>query len=1018
MKNFLKKFINAETLSYIIFGVLTTIVSFVCAGISKKIFEMCGFSAQVIGPVSTVISWICAVTFAFVTNRIWVFKSKAKGFKAVAAEAFKFYGGRLTTLLIELIIMTLGYSVFHFNYWLTKIFANVIVLILNYVISKFVIFNTEGKTSKERSVSYASYGSTGVLFELTRGRAVYIISFAIPLIIMVAIFYMRSIFPFGDACYLRSDMYHQYCPFFSELWEKLRNGESLFYTWDIGMGSNFLAIYGYYLSSPTNWFISIFPQKSMIEIMNVIIILKLCLSSLTCTYYLCQHTRKRHIGAAVFGMFYSLSAFIAAYSWNIMWLDCLLLLPLVVLGLERLVNEGKGLLYAVTLGFTILSNYYIAIMVCISMVIYFVVIMISRPVHEDKTRYAKSILHFALYSLIAGAFAAIVLLPEIYALKYTASGNFSFPKTLTRYFSFVTMIERQFMNVPVHTGLEHLPNIYCGVFVFLLLPLFVMAKKVPAREKISKIVALVIFFTAFNLNIPNFIWHGFHYPNSLPCRQSFIYIFLLLSMCYDAFIELKNFKKGRIVGCFWGVMLFLLYVGNTLTDDSQITFKILYVNVFFIAIYGLAFFLMNKKKACKTLWIYVILAVSLVECTINMNVTGYSTTTRSAYFRDYDSIEYLMDKYEINADSSDFYRTTKYRGYRSKNDAAWHNYQGGSVFSSTAYAAMSKFYGYIGLEHSTNAYSLNGATPLLYSMFGVKYLFSNAEIGGSDIYSLVDTNDGEYLYKNNYALPVAFMVPSDFKDLWECDSNSNPFVIQNQLAEYAAGVTGLYTRLTFDDYDTSADIIVEEDTYLYMYIMNKSISTIAVTVDDEPKQTFTGINHGRMIDLGFVKAGSVVNVKDNKTGSGESLQMYAYSMDIDKYRQVCKALGDEGLDVTHYDETSITGTITAKSNGLMFTSIPYDKSFTLYVDGVETPFTSIGNNALIAVNLTAGTHSIEFKYVPDGYYKGLFLTVISIVILAAFLAFRLIVKKEITEEGALLALYDLKNKRKSERNEE
>ena len=165
------------------------------------------------------------------------------------------------------------------------------------------------------------------------GGITYIIAFIIPLIIMTALYIAREIYPFGNNCYLRSDMYHQYAPFFSELWNKLRHGESLTYSWDIGMGTNFTALYAYYLASPSNWFIVLFPQKYMIEIMNSIIILKLCLSSVTFTYYITKHFDNRKCSIALFGMFYSLSGFVAAYSLNIMWLECLVLLPLIILGL-------------------------------------------------------------------------------------------------------------------------------------------------------------------------------------------------------------------------------------------------------------------------------------------------------------------------------------------------------------------------------------------------------------------------------------------------------------------------------------------------------------------------------------------------------------------------------------------------------------------------------------------------------------------------------------------------------------
>ena len=137
-EEFYKK--NKEVLMYLFFGVLTTAVSFVSAGIAKHLLETAGFGKGAVSTVSTVISWICAVTFAYVTNRIWVFDSQAKGKKGVLAEAVSFYGGRGFTLLVEMFMMWLGYKVIGIGYWVTKIIANVVVLVLNYVISKLIVF--------------------------------------------------------------------------------------------------------------------------------------------------------------------------------------------------------------------------------------------------------------------------------------------------------------------------------------------------------------------------------------------------------------------------------------------------------------------------------------------------------------------------------------------------------------------------------------------------------------------------------------------------------------------------------------------------------------------------------------------------------------------------------------------------------------------------------------------------------------------------------------------------------------
>lgn len=136
-EGFYKK--NKEMLLYLFFGVLTTVVSFVAAGAAKVFLENLDFGRDLVSIASSIFSWICAVTFAYVTNRIWVFESAAKG-SAVFKEALLFYGGRVFTLLVETGMMWLGYSILEMNYWVTKIIANIVVLILNYIISKLFVF--------------------------------------------------------------------------------------------------------------------------------------------------------------------------------------------------------------------------------------------------------------------------------------------------------------------------------------------------------------------------------------------------------------------------------------------------------------------------------------------------------------------------------------------------------------------------------------------------------------------------------------------------------------------------------------------------------------------------------------------------------------------------------------------------------------------------------------------------------------------------------------------------------------
>ena len=802
----------------------------------------------------------------------------------------------------------------------------------------------------------------------------YFISFFLPLIIMIAIFAVRGIYPFGDNVYLRSDMYHQYCPFFSELWDKIRNGGSLFYSWEIGLGSNFSALYGYYLSSPLNWFVGFFPHSFIIELMNIIILIKLALASTTFTYYIAKRFNVRNITVSIFGMFYALSGFTAAFSWNLMWFDCMLLLPLVLLGLESLIKEDKGLMYSITLGLTILSNYYIAIMVCISVVFYFFVLLVTMPVPEKKTVYLQKIGYFTIFSLLAGAMSAVILLPELYALGLTASSDISFPKTLTQYFSVVTVLNRQLANTEVCIGLEHLPNIYCGVAVFLLYPLYIFNRKISAREKIAKSVLLFVFIFAFSFNIPNFIWHGFHYPNSLPARQSFVYIFILLTMCFDAYKDMKDYSTSQITKAFGLFLIYLLWLDHS-GGDNDPEYGILFVNAFFMLLYVIVALLYKKDKLKIHFIVFLLFCVSCIECTMNMEETGYSTTGRSAYFKDYDSVKTLTT--ELSESDDSFYRIAKAFGYRSKNDAAWHNFNSASTFSSTAYAGVTELFGRLGLEHSMNAYADHGATPLVYSMFDIKYILSNKELTDTTTLELVGTADDEYLYHAKYTLPLGYMVSSTINDDWNY-KNSNPFSVQNDFVQDNTGINSLFTTIDFNNNDKGGITIdVEKDEHVYVYIGNKSVKTAKVTID-ESNENFAGINHGRIIDLGWQTAGTLIKIAD-KDGE-EALNAYVYTMNADKFIEAYNILNTQGLDVTAYSDTKISGTIHVNEAGILMLSIPYDPSWTLKVNGVKTEITEIAE-ALIGVELEPGDYTIELSFTPRGFKPGIMITFTSVVIL-------------------------------------
>lgn len=812
------------------------------------------------------------------------------------------------------------------------------------------------------------------------GGITYIIAFVIPLIIMTALYIAREIYPFGNNCYLRSDMYHQYAPFFSELWNKLRHGESLTYSWDIGMGTNFTALYAYYLASPSNWFIVLFPQKYMIEIMNVIIILKLCLSSLTFTYYISKHFNTRKCTIALFGMFYALSGFVAAYSWNIMWLDCLVLLPLIILGLERLVNENRCFLYCITLGLYIYTNYYIAIMVCISVVLYFIVLMAAYKGTRRPVIYVKKFLNFAIYSLLAGGLAACLLLPEFYAFTLSASNNIEFPKKLSLYFSILNMVTRHLINVPVHLGLDHYPNIYCSVAVLLLFPLYVMDKKVDLREKIGKSALVLIFLTAFNLNIPNFIWHGFHFPNSLPCRQSFIYVFFLLAMCYEALSHLKSMTTKQLGGALWIAIGILLFIEQVFTVDETYDFTIVYISGAFILVYALIMLIHLKHEFKVPVIIFIAFSLCIIECTINMDSTGIGTTSRSSYLLDYDAVKTVTQT--VADDDSSFYRMDKKFGSRSNNDGAWHNYHSISTFSSTSNGAMEEFFGELGFEHSFNAYKYNGATLVTESLFSVKYAISNRILTESPLRSYYTGSDGEFIYKNNYTLPIGFMTYNDPYG-WEADSaNDAGIENQNSLIKNLTGISNVFTLTYENATDASFEVKPVKAGHLYMIVRNTSCDTVTATINSS-EYTYKDLKKGgTIIDLGYATPDDIIVISGDT-----SMNASVYTLESSRFIEAFNILNNNSLNVSEFTNNKITGTVNASKDATLICSIPYDNGWSVYIDGKKAETNDI-YGALISVNVPAGDHTVTLKYMPVNFILGCIITSLCIIILIGIYTFK------------------------------
>lgn len=839
----------------------------------------------------------------------------------------------------------------------------------------------------------------------------YILAFIIPFLTLIAAFIVIGVYPFGDRSILIIDSYHQYAPFFAELRDKILSGESLFYSWNGGLGLNFFAIIAYYLASPFNIIALIFPRDLLLEAFTLIIMLKLSLAGVTFAYYIRKRYNRYNITIVYFAVFYALSGWMIGYNWNIMWLDCVILLPVILLGLERLVKEGKGLLYGVTLGISILCNYYISIMICIFVCIYFFVVFFEQKKISIGLFFKRG-LKFAAYSLLGGGLSAVLLLPTYYALMATHSAESSFPKEAKFYSNIFDLVSRHFTAVEP-TSLNGKPNLYCGAIALILIFLYIFHKGILKRQKILRIGLLAFLLLSCSLNILDYIWHGFHYPNSLPNRFTFIYIFVVLTMCYEVFTCLHKFRNWQYMAAFIGASL--LIIGTYMFGETEHETYTYIVTMAIICIYFILICILKTNWHKRRLIKNIIAIVLLIEVVGN-GIYGFcmnGSVNRTTYNND------LKDASEIleltKAREENFYRM-ELDSVTGRNNVMWLGFPGFSLFSSTLSDELDTMVDGLGFFAATNKFSYVGATPLTDSIFGIKYLAAEEQLSSSRSFTLLTQIGDKYLYENSYALGLGFVVKEDYLtwnyDLERPDYVLNDFIYltsgiyaplfsERQMSEpIAEGCNltlkgeGYYSYSLADDSEMNKvtyDIIVEEEGQYYIYYEAGNSDKLVVTVDGVSK-SYTD-TRGHMAELGYLSPETTATLEltlDEEKSTGK-IKVYLFKYNEEVMDMFYDYAGENQWELTTFETTHLKGTVHADEDSVLFTSIPYDEGWTITVDG-EKVEPSDSNQALLTIPLTKGDHVVEMKYIPGGFVPGLIVSCLS---LAIFVTIYLLTRKRV-----------------------
>ena len=891
----------------------------------------------------------------------------------------------------------------------------------------------------------------------------HLLAFLIPFCGMLAVMLVNGYHPFGSAAMLYSDNYHQYYPFFVAFRRALRSGSSLLYSWDVGMGVDYLGLIAYYLGSPLNLLSVLVPDGQVLNFYCMLVPIRLGLAGLFFSIFLRGVFDREDISIALFGGFYALCAWALGYQWNVMWLDTFALLPLVMLGMVQLLRDKKFVLYTLTLALSVISNYYIGFFTCILVFLSFFCYEICCP--RGWKRFFADFGRIALFSVLALGMTAILTVTALSALQTTQSSVNKFPTgfrlNIASRHDFLGLLDAM-RQVAGNMGggieptfKEGLPNLYCGVGTILLGFLFLLSWDVKAREKLCALFLLLFFMVSFIIRQLDYIWHGFHFPNMIPYRFSFLYSFVLLVMAYRAWTVRRKLEPLQVVAAGLLTVAVLCCCRDTMKTQALVLFG-RQMNVHVYIIYNAAFYLFyflvlllgtrkpkakedtpeeelrvrrvaRRRRKITKRWACAGLALELAATLTafgfyfpGTNVSDYPKGTEQTA----SMIRYMQER---EADTL-FYRAETTHS-QTLNDGALNGYSGVSTFTSSANVHITEFMralGY-GAKNTYNRYCFEESSPVANLFLGLKYMIERDGRDRSSSYFEEVHHFGQVnLYRNTAYLPLGFLTENQLAQV-DFMTGDDSFGFQNELFRAATGLMGdvwhLISTEYRDVYGSGVDVTEQSSDgrcvyenaasgayVIYSYVADRD-GFACVRLNLPKRNSFyvsvngtelyrEDISLPQMLAIGDVKAGDVIDIRIScKSGENGEATVNVALMDDDLFRLGYEILNSATLNLTAFEGSLVEGTVICNRDGLLYTSIPQNGNWYAQVDGLEQETMLVGD-CMIAVPLTQGTHTVRFVYRNNSFRLG---AVISAVSLAAFLVLAVVCRpRKKQEEDAVL----------------
>ena len=828
----------------------------------------------------------------------------------------------------------------------------------------------------------------------------YIIASFLCIIIYLIYLKMMEIYPFGKYSILKSDLYNQYINFFCYLREIILYGKSIAISWNLGLANNFYTTFAYYLMSPLNIFVIFFKPSNMDIFVEILTAIKIILMANFMMFFLEKSYNYKSNETIIFGLIYAFSSYVICYSFHIMWLDCVYMLPIILLFVDKFLENGKILPIVLSLSYAILTNYYIGYNVAFFAGIYFLARYFITQKNSALVDFGKVLFEFLLAIGISFGIGMIVILPSIMQLKGTMSTDISLIEIDEEK---IRMLTNVVFNNYIYSFTQKSCLVFSSTLIILLLPIYYLNKKINMREKLA--FSAIIIFLLLPIISPflNKLWHAFTVPNCFNYRYSFTLIFTFILMGARE-IQNKEYSKKwhfAISGvCFVFVnLLEFIYAkkGYLVLDRFSVTMQSIalscLVYLFMLCITYMFFYKKNLRKAMFVLLLVVVIFDLLIGAKSGQNNDDIYFERR--YVVQYDKfMKHFMTKIKNPEIERIVFEPDEY----GSNMSLKFGYSNIGFFTSARNTknleAMYKLGYNVQMDDKLWVTSFSG-TFLNYCVAGVKYYITRRQLEDNEIYGFefVEKYDDFYVYKNKNDFNIGYYLAYNIKE------NDNPFEIQNELIRGLLKNNGNYNDYSNNEEKTHKEDISSKENYFQSIESSSALECEKNVIDYETDDIDT--LKDEKITKYKVKAKKDCSIY---LFSKEHLQLYIdgkpqfkdysniwsfengikqikhlkqneefefeintkqntdliYVSDNEKIQQVLDNKDKNYFDNVIIKKNGLTGTAHFKDHGYLTYGIAYDKCWDIYVDGKKAEKEAIAG-CLLGVKLEKGQHNVEIR---------------------------------------------------------